>query len=323
MFGCRKGLRCMRWLGLQGYLAVLVVLGVSGMLSLLAMLFLGLQSKQEVTHFVDVARPFQYREVEAKNFTLSDVADVCSKTNRFLYIGILSAPWLRDKRDMVRQYVHLPLRKAGLDKCIRAEFIIGHLKPYKEDRSGLHDLQDRHGKLRVLPDEKTLAQEQALLAEAKKFGDIRRIPYFEWYHTLSDKILLALQHIVSQTYHFFLKIDDDRGPDLNLLETIGFLTGQNSSSYLYAGVTPLGRPRWSESGIGGQYAAYFAGPCYLLSRAIMRAILEAEQDTLAYMTYGSSSDDMNMGFWVAMAENQSSTPVYRPVVKWLCDPDSN
>lgn len=300
-----------RW---KVFFVVIVLAAI--VISTLMLLSSGLRETLDVTSAAAEALP-----APAKPRILTDISveSVCSTFERFLYIGILTALQNRARRDAARQHILQPLKQAGWDKCVEAKFIIGHGVPYKEGNSSLYDLSTRHARFRDLPDPETLAVERALVEESREFGDIKRIPYLEWYSTLSDKVLITLQQIAGKRYNWFLKIDDDRGPDFNLSRTISFLAGEDSSSFLYAGVDLMGRsPVETQSGLDGRHEPYFLGRCYVISDALLQQIVEAEE-TSTYMTYGSSAEDMNMGFWVKQAQNRTSTNVSMPFLDWLCD----
>merc|ERR1719482_2396194 len=99
-----------------------------------------------------------------------------------------------------------------------------------------------------------------------------------------------------------MKVDDDHQLDVD--KVLSFL---NNGSYipgslLYAGRKLFSPPAKFRSALGadGKTEPYFQGRCYLLSWGLAWRIAEWDlAHSVAYNSYGSTSEDATMGRWVA------------------------
>jgi len=206
--------------------------------------------------------------------------------DRLLYVGVISGPANRQRRDEVRSsWLNEFQKNHTNDGRIFAEFIIGHA-PFTSKVQG------------SLGTPEQLKLEDELRQEAEAHGDIRRIALPEKYEYLPDKVLLFLQQGLQQEYSFLLKIDDDQVLDVDA--TKRFVALHSPDELLYAGVTYWDHKEYdSQLGTRGDFVPYFGGPCYLLSWGLAHKIVEVHgAHTAAFMNYGSSSEDVDMGRWV-------------------------
>lgn len=213
------------------------------------------------------------------------IATEVASSDKLLYVGIMSAPDNRQKRDVVRKSYLNELRKKHTDGRVFAKFIIGHV-PFTSYAQG------------TLGTPEQLKLEKQLEEEEKAHGDILRVPLPEKYENLPDKVIHSLQHGLQQQYSFLMKIDDDM--DMNIDETEKFVAEHSPDKFIYAGASNWATPAYeSQKGPDGKFAPYFAGPCYMLSRGLAHQILEVHgAHTAEFIRYGSSSEDVDMGRWV-------------------------
>eukprot|EP00747_Dinoflagellata_sp_TGD_P027815 gnl/TRDRNA2_/TRDRNA2_132840_c1_seq1.p1 gnl/TRDRNA2_/TRDRNA2_132840_c1~~gnl/TRDRNA2_/TRDRNA2_132840_c1_seq1.p1 ORF type:complete len:324 (-),score=46.63 gnl/TRDRNA2_/TRDRNA2_132840_c1_seq1:54-1025(-) len=208
------------------------------------------------------------------------------RSDRLLYVGIMSAPAHVDRRNKCRDAFLTKLRSRYPDHKVRAEFIIGHSGAYMmmPHQQGAHA---KHAEL-----------EQALHDEAKKHGDIMRIPLKESYETLPDKTLQFLSLGLDRQYGFLLKMDDDIL--LNIKRTVNFFEGLDPMTPIYAGEYLWSEENlWTQRGRDNKFFPYYSGHDYAVSWQLAKQI-ETKHRTHSeeYMLYGSSSEDVDMGHWV-------------------------
>lgn len=209
-------------------------------------------------------------------------------TNSTVYIGVISAPMNVQKRREVRERWLTAVRQRfavedGERPRVQAEFIIGR-QPINNGQTG----REQGAKA---TDGET-SREELLVSEAEEHGDIYRIPAAESYAELPDKVLLMLGHALDGGYSFIVKIDDDQHLDIDTL--ISTVESADLHDPLYAG------PFHRQAGADDEFVPYFGCPCYMLSSVLANGIArEHLEHSVAYNTYGSTSEDVDMGRWVA------------------------
>jgi len=208
-------------------------------------------------------------------------------SGRILYVGVMSAPGYRKRRDVVRSTYLNALRKNNSDGRILAEFIIGH-EPFTSKAQGTVGTPEQ------------LQLEEEIAKEAEVFGDIRRIPVPDAYENLPDKVIQLLDKGLQKHYNFYMKIDDDQVLNVNAAERL--LSQHSSTELLYAGIS-IFSSLTSKLQLGplGQvdFVSYFSGRCYMLSWALAHQIVEVHGGhTAGFLRYGQSSEDVDMGRWV-------------------------
>lgn len=203
--------------------------------------------------------------------------------DRLLYMAILSGPRNKDRRQQCRQSYVNSVRK-GIWKGVTAEFIIGHL-PYEGSGQG------------TLPTSHMMKVEKEILQERKEHGDIARIVLPERYENLPDKTYYILRRAAQQGWQWVLKIDDDQMPVMR--GVLAFCKCTDWRLNVYAGAYLWDRAAYnSQKGADGQFAAYFSGPGYLVSYGLAQNVaIIHESQTAEFLTYGSSSEDVDMGRW--------------------------
>eukprot|EP00931_Biecheleriopsis_adriatica_P063689 TRINITY_DN38619_c0_g1_i1.p1 TRINITY_DN38619_c0_g1~~TRINITY_DN38619_c0_g1_i1.p1 ORF type:complete len:273 (+),score=60.30 TRINITY_DN38619_c0_g1_i1:73-891(+) len=210
-----------------------------------------------------------------------------------VYIGIISAPGNLARRTAVREAWLTELRSKGV---FQAEFIIG-----RAPIGGVEGLKS--GAQGARAKEAELAMEKELADEEQKYGDIRRVPALEAYAELPAKVLGLFAHGVQEKYDFVVKIDDDQMFSPSDAER--FFQSRPPEDPLYAGNYLWSEKHYnSQLGADGKFTPYFGGPCYALSLPLATKI--AEHDLLhsaAYESYGSTSEDVDMGKWVKAAQD--------------------
>mmetsp|Transcript_125271 Transcript_125271/g.198562 ORF Transcript_125271/g.198562 Transcript_125271/m.198562 type:complete len:262 (+) Transcript_125271:68-853(+) len=219
--------------------------------------------------------------------------------HKVVYIGVISAPRNIEKRMRVRQSYLTKLREANTDGRVLAEFIIGH--------EALVGVGHQQGIQARLEDQKL---EEEIIAEAKTFGDVRRIMLPETYQNLPDKTLHFLQQGVALKYDFLLKADDDQEVDLEFVEK--YASNHNGSELIYAGRSLFDKEAYaSQEGADGKFVPYFSGSCYLLSFGLANLIVGVNSThTGQFLSYGSSSEDVDMGRWVEWEKRLGHDVIY-------------
>jgi hypothetical protein len=216
---------------------------------------------------------------------------------KLLYVGVLSSPKNKERRDFVRTAYMNDLRKKYNDSGITAEFIIGHT-PYTRSEQGTRGTSEQ------------LDLEESIADEAALNSDIRRIVFPEKYENLPDKVFHLFHYSAEQQYDFLMKLDDDMILDIDAIER--FLATQNASDFLYAGTYFWGSKSYkSQEGPDQDFVPYFAGPCYLLSCKLVRQIVDMHGAHAAeFIRYGSSSEDVDVGRWVQWEASLGNNVTY-------------
>jgi hypothetical protein len=203
---------------------------------------------------------------------------------KLMYVGIISSPKNRERRDLVRSAYLNALKQKYSDGHITAEFIIGHT-PFTASGQGTKGTPDQ------------LQMEKNLTEEAAASNDIRRIVFPERYENLPDKVFNLLQYSTEQGYDFVMKLDDDMILNVDALER--FLADKSASDLLYAGTMFWKSKSYdSQEGPDSDFVPYFGGPCYLLSNKLVLQIVKHRTHVAEFVRYGSSSEDVDMGRWV-------------------------
>lgn len=216
-------------------------------------------------------------------------------TNNTVYVGVISAPANVDKRNEVRKRWLTAARErfaaeGGELPRVRLEFIIGR-QPINNGMSGREQ--------GALATDGELSREALLASEEETNGDIYRIPAAESYAELPGKVLLMLGRALEGGYSFVVKVDDDQHLDVD--ELLSTVQAADPHDPLYAGPFHWQSEEFPEqAGADDEFVPYFGGPCYLLSWTLVdRIAREHLSHSVAYNSYGSTSEDVDMGRWVA------------------------
>lgn len=216
--------------------------------------------------------------------------------NRLLYIGIVSAPKNRDRRDLQRRAYVTALRKAPRSpngKDVHVEFVIGHT-PFQSAAQG------------SMADKDQLELERNLTKEQQECGDLARVVLPEHDENLPDKTFLIVTRAVERGWQWILKIDDDTQP--HLAEIYRFINGHNPSDSIYAGRYLIDKRPWQgQGGPDNHFRQYYEGPSYMLSYGLGYSLaIDNEGHAAEFLTYGSSDEDVDMGQWVAYVQEHGS-----------------
>lgn len=229
--------------------------------------------------------------------------------NSTVYVGIISAPANQLRRQQVRERWLTAARDrfanntGGLPR-VHLEFVIGRL-PVMDGKSGR--LQG------AIASDKEMALEAAIANEQAVYGDIARVAVAESYAELPDKVLLMLGLTLRGSYDFVVKVDDDQYLSLDaVLKTI---EGRDPRHPLYSGGFMWDQQQYKEQiSADGEFRKYYGGPCYMLSRSLVDRIAgEHFSHSIAYDLYGSTSEDVDMGRWVAFEDQLLSDQGARQV----------
>lgn len=243
-----------------------------------------------------------------------------------LYIGYLSAPGNREKRDVLRETCFPRIRAAclahgrntttgggpGWGTACAGGFFVG--------RPG--DVAAHTGKLQGANATATeIALAESLAAENAAFGDLELIPLRDAYADLPLKTLAILRAGAASGVAAVLKIDDDMCPDMEKVLQIARHTPRHVARY-------VGQYQWrgteyrSMQGADGSVDPYMSGPVYIVSGVLARAVaFDDWVHSVLYMPYGSSSEDVNMGKWFAHANRtHPELEFVRQTVRGLASP---
>lgn len=224
-------------------------------------------------------------------------------SDKLLYVGILSSPGNRHRRDVLRESWLQALKAHYPDKKVVAEFLIGR-RPIQGQLA--HHPQGTKAT-------ETEVQLEMNLTEESELGDIARVPMVDDYDTLSEKVLNLLSRGLERGYSFMMKIDDDQ--DLNISSIDDAFGSRSPADAVYAGNYLWERQGYQiQLGADGRFVKYFSGSCYVLSWELARQVAEQDMShSVAYNMYGSKSEDVNMGRWVKWADEHRSTQGWKPV----------
>lgn len=228
------------------------------------------------------------------------VAGKLTRPDRWVDVSILSAPANVDQRTQIRASWLDALRRSPLGRCVRAFFVIGHAELSEEQQPR------RQG---VVADEEQMALEKKLDQEARDYGDITRIALPDKYQNLPDKTLMAVQRSVRDGFGFVLKVDDDQFLDTGVVQT--WMLKLDPKALIYGGVglfREVTSPTQLGPGSDGDFKPYFSGTAYLLSQALAERV--ALPRSAEFVSYGTSSEDVDMGRWVEQATGKDN-------VDWL------
>lgn len=212
-------------------------------------------------------------------------------TRKAFYIGVLSAPQNVERRRHWRENCLPTLQQGGLDFTFK--FIIG--------RPSNSTSLDTHTQGMVATEDER-NKTKALLDEYEEHKDITFTTGREYYRDLPDKTLHVLERAYMRRARFVVKCDDDVCPHADPLSQLATSdTYDNDTRMLYGGSYLWNGTEYeNQRGANGETAQYFSGPAYVLSRNLIKAIIiEFNAHTYMWPYYGSSSEDVDMGMWVA------------------------
>lgn len=230
--------------------------------------------------------------------------------DRLLFIGILSKPQHFAERDLCRKAYVTALREANVKGCVRASFYIGH-EHFSSAKQG------------AKPTLEQIELERRLAEEQKLYGDVVRLPLPEEYQNLPDKVLQVLDRGVRERYAFILKVDDDHVPTMNVI--MNNIEQLDPKGLFYAGKY-LWDPELvpfvdAQKGPRGDSKSYFSGPIYLLSYGLAKMIADEDMSSsAAFMSYGTSAEDLDMGYWVSAQKQRSGQNVKYVEIRDIGEP---
>ena len=132
-----------------------------------------------------------------------------------------------------------------------------------------------------------------VMREQLKHNDVFVCPHKETYRNLPLKSLTMIRYAYDKGYDYIVKIDDEFCVNELALQSL-------REKWLYAGEYMFrGNEYTSMRGADNQYHPYFSGNVWILSRALMKCIVvDNYVRSLSYYAYGSSSEDVDVGYWV-------------------------
>lgn len=146
---------------------------------------------------------------------------------------------------------------------------------------------------------------KALQAEFDQHRDIEFVAYRDQYMDLSNKILNIFRYFDNDKKHNYIVVHDDEYCGLMdvVREMIADHAGSDNPQELYAGsYLWKGTEYNSMKGSEGLVAPFFSGAMTVLSRRLVRYIVRSDwAHSVLSTSYGTTSDDANIGKWVKWA----------------------
>ena len=221
------------------------------------------------------------------------LAAACEAASARMLVAYFSAPGNVQRRAKVRETCKL----RGIGTTVK--FFVG--RPLTDFTFGKGQGQ------RAAPEE--IAMTKALREEQEKYGDLVACPMRDHYRELSDKMVCIADEALRMRANLLLKIDDDMCPRMEQIHKAAAMAGGKP---LYAGRYLFQGTEYEVmAGANGTIAPFMSGVVFLLNRQALRLMFRRNRfDTiLGFAEYGTTSDDANVGKWVARTHVPFSMPV--------------
>eukprot|EP00941_MAST-03F_sp_MAST-3F-sp1_P002142 g2142.t1 len=167
------------------------------------------------------------------------------------------------------------------------------------------------------------AYADSILEESKKYGDIIVLPMRDMYIEISFKVLGwmrwgAVDH--KNEYDYLLKTDDEYCIDLEVFDK-AVLNFQPKRDKVYLGFYEFnGDENKIMQGPAKNIAPFMSGWIFGFSTSLAEHIVVDDWfRTVLFSTYGTTSDDANVGKWVQFIEREHSEKVHHVVVPMKLD----
>ncbi|KAL7554875.1 hypothetical protein ACHAWF_018692 [Thalassiosira exigua] len=166
--------------------------------------------------------------------------------------------------------------------------------------------------------EKEIDLGHQLLKEHERHRDLLITPNRDNHQDRTDKLLSSLRYAISQGADFIFKTDDEYCVDVEVAKN--WTKKRLAKNEVY-----LGWKKWKGTeysimkGSDGTRAPFMSGWVYGLSRNLAQVIVEDDWvHSMMFSTYGTSSDDANLGRWVDWASRTHNLTVAYIADRQLC-----
>ena len=171
----------------------------------------------------------------------------------------------------------------------------------------------------VFASDEEAAKASEMRRESEQYGDMHFIAVPDTYLDLQAKSYAIFQHGYALGATYVVKLDDDGCVDVPKLQSALEEHEKRPGRELYAGYH-----RWEGTemrqmrGRAGEPHPYMSGPLYLLSRELIRLIMDEDRaNTVLWAAYGSFDEDAQTGRWVAFAQKEHNVTVDYQVIPGL------
>lgn len=231
-----------------------------------------------------------------------------------MYVGHISANGNTGKRDALRKHCVSTYYAAST-----TEYKIFVNQPDAAESTDLRrQIEAAEAAAAGHPHSSAAQATAALAAEAERHGDLEVLPMPE---TAGNKIAKASAVFYAGLHSgasFIVRADDDFCVNASSLrdQLAALSEFAESDGEVYSGLYEFqGTEYRSMFGPDNTSAPFFSGPFYVLSRGLAHAIFVRDRlHTALYGSYGTSSENANVGKWVQHAERRHQMKVHH---KWL------
>jgi hypothetical protein len=143
-----------------------------------------------------------------------------------------------------------------------------------------------------------------IIAEQEKYGDLLVTLHKDYYIDLPEKRMAVLHYGFEHKCAYTIKVDDEYCVDIPVVKKlIAKHEEENPNQDLYFGNYMFkGTEYKSMQGPHGEFRPYMSGHCNGASYGLSSYIVNQDwTHTVMRAHYGSSSEDVDMGFWVDYA----------------------
>lgn len=163
---------------------------------------------------------------------------------------------------------------------------------------------------------------ELLRNESLTYKDLHFVNLPDTYLSLQSKTFALLDYGYSLGAEYVMKMDDDTCiKPHKLVEYLDAYEAKKRQGpkALYAGYYQFNGSEYKKMrGRDGAIHPYFAGPFYVLSKDLIRKIVQDdEMNSVLWARYGSTDEDAQTGRWVAFAEDQHKIHVDRIRMKHI------
>ena len=227
-----------------------------------------------------------------------------------MIILIHSGASLKKQRDRHRQACFPHYKSEGIPH----KFVVGI--PSTDDRWRAEKGQG------ILPTKEETNVSAMLLDEHERYGDIVVAPNRDYYRQKTEKILFVLRYGVESGADYIVKPDDDRCVNTFALKR---MTDKHEKTHpfateMYGGYNLFKGDEYNiMKGPHGEMAPFMSGPLVVVSRGLAETIVGPDWIyNVLYGSYGTSSDDANLGKMVAKTKERHNMSIAYSVEPQLC-----
>jgi len=240
----------------------------------------GMVSTEDILSLLPTTAAGALMVAESKSAAISKPNDIS------ILVFTHSHPVGRKLRDKQRTFCRPMYESQG----IKHVFAVG--RPSYDSRP-----RDAHVQGQLATKKETNAANQ-LMEEHEKYGDIFITLNRDHYRDKSEKLLSSLQYAVQQGVDFILKTDDEYCADIEVAKRL-ISVRQDSQDEIYMGISRFNGHEYEiMKGSDGTIAPFMSGWVFGVSRNLAKSIVDNRLHSMMIASYGTSSDDANLGKWV-------------------------